>query len=58
MNTVEVGKVRIDLQCPVGLCNDNGPDVDPTDRGAQKRLVLDPSNDVMQSPRHDDASRC
>jgi hypothetical protein len=31
---IEVGKVCIDLQYPVGLGNDDGADIDSTDRSA------------------------
>jgi hypothetical protein len=39
------------------LSENDGSNVNTTDRGAQEWLVLEPRNDIMKSPRHYHASR-
>lgn len=49
---MEEGKVGVYLQYPVRLYQDDGTDVDEARPSGEERLVLHPSDEVVQAPRH------
>lgn len=45
---IEVGEVRIYLQDPVGLDEDDAANVEEAAPASQERLALHPRNDIME----------
>ena len=57
IDAIEIGKVRVYLQHPIALSENDGADINTADCGAKEWLVLEPCNNVVKSPRHNHASR-
>lgn len=50
VDVVKVGEVGINLQYPVGPTEHDSDDVDARDSARQKRAILHPGDDVVESP--------